>query len=153
LSYRPCARTVRAVSSIWHQSEESRWDLLAPAGFPDEASLHDLIAESPQVLPLSGGPRLGVVGSHVQLGANEAEVIAVEPGGRLVLIEVKLARNAEARRAVIAQILSYAAFLHGLEGEQLERLLGQHLRSRGFDNLAAAAGEADQEGSFDPQRF
>jgi alkylated DNA nucleotide flippase Atl1 len=142
------------VSSIWHHSGES-WDLLSPVGFADEASLHDLIAESPHVLPLSGGaPRLVVLGCHVQLGANEADMIAVEPSGRLVLIEVKLAKNAEARRAVVSQILSYAAFLRGLSAEQLEQtVLAHHLSVRAYDNLAAAAAEADQEGSFDLQQF
>jgi hypothetical protein len=52
------------MSSIWYQSEHD-WDLLAPTGFEDEASLHELIAESPQVLPLSGSPRVVVVGSRV----------------------------------------------------------------------------------------
>lgn len=141
------------MSSIWHHSGET-WDLLSPAGFEDEASLHALIAQSPHVLPLSGAPRLVVVGSHVQLGANEADVIAVEPSGRLVLIEVKLAKNADARRAVVSQILSYAAFVRGLTAEQLESaILSQHLKLRAYDNLAAAAAEADQEGSFDPQEF
>jgi hypothetical protein len=32
------------MSSIWHHSGET-WDLLSPAGFADEASLHDLIAQ------------------------------------------------------------------------------------------------------------
>lgn len=82
------------MSGIWHQSDGS-WELLPSTGFESEAALHDLIADSPHVLPLSGAPRLVVVGSHVILGANEADVVAVEPDGRLVLIEVKLAKNAE----------------------------------------------------------
>jgi alkylated DNA nucleotide flippase Atl1 len=95
-----------------------------------------------------------VLGSRVQLGANEADVIAIEPSGRLVLIEVKLAKNAEARRAVISQILSYAAFLRGLSADQLEQtVLARHPSARAYDNLAAAAAEADQEGSFDLQEF
>jgi alkylated DNA nucleotide flippase Atl1 len=141
------------MSSIWRESEGD-WDLLAPTGFPDEASLHALIAESPHVLPLSGSPRVVVVGSKVQLGANEADVIAVEPSGRLVLIEVKLAKNSEARRAVVGQILSYAAFLRGLTAERLEQtVLAQHLRQRSFETLASAAAEVDQEGSFEVQHF
>lgn len=46
-------------------------------------------------------------------------MIAVEPNGRLVVIEVKLANNAEARRAVVAQVLTYAAYLHGVERADL----------------------------------
>jgi hypothetical protein len=39
-----------------------------------------------------------------------ADLIAIEPNGRISVIEIKLARNAEARRAVIAQVLAYAAY-------------------------------------------
>ncbi len=37
------------------------------------------------------------------------DVVGIEPSGRSVVIEVKLARHSEARRAVIAQTLAYAA--------------------------------------------
>jgi alkylated DNA nucleotide flippase Atl1 len=105
-------------------------------------------------LPLSGSPRLAVVGSRVQLGANQADVIAIEPSGRLVLFEVKLARNAEARRAVVAQILSYAAFLAGLDYQTVEReILSAHLERRAYDSLAAAAAEVDEEASSDVDGF
>jgi alkylated DNA nucleotide flippase Atl1 len=141
------------MSAIWHDDGQG-WFLLQPIGFTDEASLHDLIADAPHLLPLSGSPRLAVVGSRVTLGANQADVIAIEPDGRVVIIEVKLSRNAEARRAVVGQILSYAAFLRELSPEAFEHeVLDVHLRNRGFDNLAAAAAEADQEGAFSPQDF
>ena len=44
----------------------------------------------------------------------------MESSGRLVIIEVKLAGNAESRRAVVAQVLSYAGYLQGLSPGQLE---------------------------------
>src|SRR5437763_1838734 len=45
-------------------------------------------------------PRLIVVGREVQLGSGRADLIAIEPSGRIAIIEIKLAWNAEARRAV-----------------------------------------------------
>jgi hypothetical protein len=45
-------------------------------------------------------------------------LLAVESSGRLVIIEVKLAGNAESRRAVIAQVPSYAGYLQGLDPQQ-----------------------------------
>jgi hypothetical protein len=72
----------------------------------------------------------------------------------LAVIEIKLARNAEARRAVIAQILTYAAYLRGLSVEALEReILMSHLAARGFDSLEGAASANNQDGSFDPVMF
>jgi hypothetical protein len=91
-----------------------KWAPLAPAGFPDEARLHDLIDEAPHMLPLSGSPRLTVVGREVQLGTGYADLLAVEQDGRVAVIEIKLAKNAEARRAVVSQVLAYASYLHGL---------------------------------------
>ena len=47
------------------------------------------------------------------------------------IIEVKLASNPEARRAIVSQVLAYAAFLHGLDVAGLQqggkRWLGDHL--------------------------
>lgn len=141
------------MAAIW-QRDAAGWRLLAPVGFPDEQQLHTLVEEAPQLLPLAGAPRLVVVGREVLLGGNYADLLAVEPSGRLAIIEVKLARNAEARRAVVAQVLTYAAYLRGLTPSDLERdILAAHLRQRGFDSLEAAAASDDQEGSFDPTAF
>lgn len=141
------------VAALW-RNEGTGWELAEPAGFPDELTLHRLVAEEPQLLPLSGSPRLVVLGSEVALGAGSADVLGMEPSGRPVVIEVKLARNAEARRAVVAQALSYAAHLHGLTPAELERdVLGAHLRRAGHDSLVAAIGADYQEGDFDASDF
>jgi hypothetical protein len=122
--------------------------------FPDEATLHALIAEAPQLLPLAGSPSLVLVGREVQVGSGWADLIAVEPSGRVVLIELKLARNAEARRAVVAQVLAYAAALYGMDPVAFEQdILGRHLRAQGHDTLAGALAAVDQAGAFNPEVF
>ena len=108
------------MTSIWGSDQGRRWRPLVPASYPDEAALHKLVQDAPNMLPLSGSPRLTVLGREVRLGAGYADLIAVQSSGRLVVIEVKLADNAEARRAVVAQILSYAGYLQGLDPDQLE---------------------------------
>ena len=106
------------------------------------------------MLPLAGTPQLIVLGREVQLGNGYADLIAIEPSGRIAIIEIKLARNAEARRAVIAQVLAYASYLWGLEQRTLEQdVLYQHLRARGYESLAHAVEANDQEGSFDAEAF
>jgi hypothetical protein len=95
-----------------------------------------------------------IVGREVLLGGNYADLIAIEPSGRLAVIEIKLSRNAEARRAVIAQILTYAAYLRGLDIETLEReVLMAHLTARGYESLEDAASANNQDGSYDPTQF
>lgn len=139
--------------SLWHD-DGSGWRLLPAAGFDAEQTLHRLVEDAPQMLPLGGSPRLAVIGREVALGSGYADLLAVETTGRLVVIEIKLARNAEARRAVVAQVLAYAAALHGLSPDRLERdVLGSHLRTRGYSTLADAASSADQEGGFDSSEF
>jgi hypothetical protein len=138
---------------IW-TNDGTGWQLLPPTGFPGEDALHTLVEQAPQILPLAGSPRLIILGREVLLGNGYADLIAVEPTGRLAIIEVKLARNAEARRAIVAQVLTYAAYLNGFEPVALEReLLGRHLRDRGYADIAAGVAANDQVGSFDAAIF
>ena len=127
-------------SGIWTK-DVGGWKLSPPEGFPDEATLHDLIEKNPEMLPLSGAPRLVILGREVPLGSGYADLVGVETTGRPVIIEVKLAKSNEARRAVVAQILAYAAHLHGTTREQLED------RLTGHDSLVAAV-SSSQEDAF-----
>lgn len=104
------------------------------------------------MLPLAGSPRLTVLGREVRLGSGFADLLAVESTGRLVIIEVKLAGNAESRRAVVAQVLSYAGYLQGLDAGQLEaQILAGHLASG--SSVLAAAQASDQQHGIDPEAF
>jgi hypothetical protein len=142
------------VTSIWATDSGDAWHLLAPIGFPDEAALHELVEQTPELLPLAGSPTLIVLGREVPLGSGYADLLAVEPSGRLVVLEVKLASNAEARRAVIAQILAYAAFLKGTELARLEgQILRQSLSRLGHRTIGAVAESQDQQGAFDETAF
>jgi RecB family endonuclease NucS len=100
---------------IWGSELGGGWRPLVPTAYPDEATLHKLVHDAPDMLPLSGSPWLTVLGREVRLGAGSADLIAVESSGRLVIIEVKLAGNSESRRAVVAQVLSYVGYLQGLD--------------------------------------
>ena len=141
------------MTAIWARSDDG-WRTLVTAGFPVEARLHGLVEEAPELLPLSGGARLTVVGREVPIGPWFADLVAVEPDGRIAIIEVKLARNSEARRAVVAQVLSYAAFLQGTGRRFFEEdLAGPYLRARGLSSLADAVRATMQDASFDADAF
>jgi len=104
------------------------------------------------MLPLAGSPRLTVLGREVRLGSGSADLLAVESTGRLVVIEVKLAGNAESRRAVVAQVLSYAGYLQGLDVEQLEsQILAGHLGPG--QSVLTAVQASDQQYGIDPETF
>jgi hypothetical protein len=139
------------MTAIW-RNDGSGWELASPVGFPNEEKLHDLIEEAPQVLPLAGSPRLVVLGREVRCGSGLADLIAVERTGRPVLIEIKLEENSEARRAVVAQLLSYAAAMRGLTLSDFNSLVAAHLPD-GIDTAVDAVAAADQEGDFDAETF
>lgn len=133
------------MTAMWRQSE-SGYQRLVPAGFPNERELHELVSSAPELLPLAGSPDLVTLGDEVSLGTGYADVLAVERSGRFVLIEVKLARNDEARRAVVAQLLSYASFLRGSTVAGLERgKLAAQLALRGVPDIASLAAEGFQD--------
>lgn len=141
------------MTAIWQESPAPahEWTLLEPTGFPDEKTLHDLVAAAPHLLPLSGSPRLTLLGSQVLLGSGYADLLAIEPDGRPVIIEIKLRNNTESRRAVVAQVLAYAAALHSISAEQFEReVLAKHLGGR---SLLDVVHESAQEESVDAAEF
>ena len=138
-------------SGIWTKDGDS-WKLSPPERFPDEATLHDLIERNPEMLPLSGAPPLVILGREVLLGTGYADLLGVETSGRPVIIEVKLAQNSEARRAVVAQILAYAAHLHGTTREQLEDRVKKNLGLLGRESLVDAV-MSNQEDAFDAEDF
>ena len=141
------------MTGIWTNKGDG-WELDAPQAFQDEASLHRLIQRNPELLPIAGSVRLLVLASEVQLGNGFADILAVEPCGRPSIIEVKLARNAEARRGIVAQALAYAAFLQGMSVEGLERtLLRKESAVASHGSILGAVQAQDQEGAADIDTF
>ncbi|WP_129664645.1 hypothetical protein [Phytoactinopolyspora endophytica] len=113
------------MTGIWSESD-GVWRALAPVGFAQEQQLHDLIERNPAMLPLAGAPKLVVLGSEVRCGTGYADLIAVEADtGIPMIIEIKLASNTD-RRAVLTQVLGYAAYLRRLDLAGFEALLAPH---------------------------
>lgn len=136
------------MTAMWQENPAGSWQLLAPTGFADEKTLHDLVAAAPALLPLSGSPRLVVLGREVLLGSGYADLLAVEPDGRPVIIETTLRNNTESRRAVVAQVLAYAAALHGISADQFEReVLAKHLGGRGLLDVVRESGQEESPGA------
>ena len=141
------------MTEIWRKTDGT-WSTVRPSGFTDEADLHTQIVDSPEMLPLSGEPQLVATFREVGLGGGSADVLAFEDNGRPVVIEVKLSKNPEAKRAVVAQTLTYAAGLHGLTVEDLERsILAPHLGDDEHERLADAVEETTGGSGFDRDRF
>ena len=141
------------MAGIWTNMGDG-WELGSPQAFEDEATLHKLIEQNPQLLPLAGSPSLTILGSEVQLGTGFADMLAVESSGRPAIIEVKLARDPRARRDIVSQVLAYAAFLHGYNVDNLEQgLLRRALTDSDYASILDAVQANDQEGAVDADSF
>ncbi len=140
------------MGTIWRRQEDE-WQRLSPSGFPSEERLHDLVESAPGLLPLSGNPSVVVLGREVAVGPGYADLVAVEPDGRLVIVEIKLRRNSEARRAVIAQILTYAAYLKGLAVPDLEAVLRPHLGKAEATSVLDLVHGSDQSAEIEDAEF
>lgn len=90
----------------------------------NERRLQELIFDHPTCLPLDqiepGIGRLVSVCMELPLGIGSADNLFITPEGNLVLAEVKLWGNPEARRKVVAQALEYATALFKLGYTGLE---------------------------------
>lgn len=140
------------MGAIWRRQDDE-WRQLSPSGFPSEEKLHDLVEGAPGLLPLSGNPSVVVLGREVQLGPGSADLLAVEPDGRPVIVEIKLRRNSEARRAVVAQVLTYAAYLKGLSVDELEGALSRHLADAGASSILDLVRRSDQSAEIEVGEF
>jgi hypothetical protein len=77
-----------------------------------ESWLQQALFKCPESLPVNDidphiGPLIPVC-MEIETGAGPADILFVTPTGQLVLVETKLWRNPEARRAVVGQLLDYA---------------------------------------------
>lgn len=141
------------MSGIWTKTE-SGWRVVPSRSFDNEGELHDLVEGNIHMLPLAGSPRLFVLGREVPLGRGYADLLAVEESGRPVVVEVKLARSPEAKRAIVAQVLSYAAYLQGYDVLSLSNgPLRNSLTRSGHESILQAVKAQDQENAVDSDSF
>ncbi len=108
------------MTGIWTNAGTG-WELASSRYSRTKPPCTALLDDNPQLLPLAGSPRLIVLGSEVRIGSGYADILAVEASGRPTIIEVKLASNPEARKAIVSQVIAYAAFLRGFDIESLEQ--------------------------------
>lgn len=81
-----------------------------------EDALHKVIEKQPNVLPgrqmdpgSDNPPRFVLLCHEIPSGGGSLDLLLVDQRGVLTLVEAKLIANSEARRAVIGQIIEYAA--------------------------------------------
>ena len=112
---------------------------LSPAPPDREKQLADWIERDPALLERG----LVIVARQLRLDGGPLDLLALDPQGRWVLIEIKRERL---RREVIAQAIDYASCLHTLDSTALRDHCDAYLASRGridtLDSLLADRGRS-----------
>ncbi len=100
--------------------------LVSQTDFSNEAELEAILAESPALLGLPDDAPIAYVARQVDLpDAGLLDLLFVSETGLPVAVEVKLARNGESRREIVAQVIDYVSALTQLTVDELdERVKG-----------------------------
>jgi len=89
-----------------------------PSGVQLERDLEDWIENDPELV----GQGLQIVARQLHLEAGRLDLLAVDPVGRWVVIEIKAGRL---HRETIAQALDYASSLAATPEERLRTAIGE----------------------------
>lgn len=132
-------------------------NLADAAGGFSEAWLQNVVHDHPSILPIGeiepGFGDLISVAKEVGTKHGPIDNLLLTPEGNIVLVEVKLWRNPEARRKVVAQALDYASCLFEMSYEAFEKSIlaadfgGNPKPSCLYDLIA------DKDGALDEAAF
>ena len=124
-----------AGSPIWIRNDKNASTLeLTPRGGSeldafDEKWLQNIVQNHPEVLPIGqiepGFGRPVSVCCELPVDAGSVDNLLLTSEGNIILVEVKLWRNSEARREVVAQTLDYAACLFKMDYSAVEAAVGR----------------------------
>lgn len=70
------------MTAIWLEQDGGTWSLQPSAQYENEQALHDIVMSTPELLPLSGSPRLTVIGTEVRLVAMRTSSRSSQTGDR-----------------------------------------------------------------------
>lgn len=146
-------------SKAVHISKNEEARSIAPLRLGDgkfsEAWLQKLVQRHPDILPVHeiepGFGRLLPVAMEVPCSQGYIDNVFVSPDGDIVICELKLWRNPQARREVVAQVLDYISALNEMTYEAFERmcLSGQTSSEiKSLYELVADQGDGLEEAAF-----
>ncbi len=113
--------------------QDGKEHVLPETQLPTEEKLHTAFEKYPQLLPteeLNLG-QLMVVGREVGFESGAADLIYVDEGGQIVIVELKKGTENPDSRRVVAQMLDYGSHLWGYTFEDFESKIAlPYLRKR-----------------------
>lgn len=128
---------------------EGSWQQPPVAAYENEGELQALVAQSPELV--GAGSAVVALREFALSEAGSLDVLLVELDGSVTLVEAKLNRNPEIRRAVVGQLLGYAGGLWGMGYDDLDAVV---LDREGASLLRLARGVAAEQGhELDEETF
>jgi len=111
---------------------------LIPKEYSNESELEQFIAKYPSLITLDSETPLTFIKTQVGLpNAGTLDVLLIDHEGKMLVVEVKLNRNAQSRREVVAQIFDYVSDLALLTADDIDDAVEGELERvlRSFDEL------------------
>lgn len=97
------------MAQIMLHHDEGGWRQPAIKCFRDESELRNTLAASPELVP--GVSATAKTCAEFRTASGPADLVIVDDDGTITLVECKLTSNSQVKRAVVGQILDYAAAL------------------------------------------
>lgn len=98
-------------------------ETLKPANFASERELEEVVCRYPQLLTREGDAPLAYISQQIQMTSGVMDVVMVDSDGLPVAVEVKLGRNAQARREILGQLVDYVSTLTEYTVDELDDLV------------------------------
>lgn len=135
---------------LYRSNSRQKWEPLKDKSYSDESHLQDLVYEDPTTIPVEDidsdaelAP-IEVIVKELALGIGSSDIVGIDAKGNIYIIEAKLAKNPEAKRAVIGQIMEYAANLWGRDLGWLEDRVKEK-RKKGISEFFEKREDWDRE--------
>lgn len=111
-------------------------EVVSSTPFLNEEELQELLASHPALLGQESDPPLAFVAREVDLAeAGLLDLLLVNRDGLPIAVEVKLQRNSQSRREVVAQTIDYISALTTKTVDELDEIVDGKIEEalRGFD--------------------
>jgi hypothetical protein len=138
---------------LMREDKSKKWELVESNAYAAEKELQELLADSPDIISMEeirpgAGPLVAAV-REFSLPVGYIDILAFTARGDIAIVECKLAKNTQAKREVIGQIMDYAAHLWEWSYEELD----QRIQSTGNPPLAELVRKNADDPDWDEEVF
>jgi len=107
---------------------KKEFNAITSSNYTSERELQDILADNPALLVNETDPTIALVQTEVNLpNTGKADILFVDSSGLPIVVEVKLAKNAESRREIVAQIFDYISSIAQFTVDELDDLTDSNL--------------------------